>query len=173
MVPMNSTSMGDMMNSTAMGDMMNSTSMGDMMNRTAMGDMKMNKTMMTHMTFFWGTSTEIFFSGWPGQSSGMYAVALALVFGLSMLVEWLSHTRFIKSTTNKLVAGLLQTAMYGLRVGLAYLVMLAVMSFNVGVFLAAIAGYTTGFLLFGSRVFRDSSDMLPYEKASDLPPLNC
>ena len=172
MKSMNSTDMVDMI-STAMGDM-NSTSMGDM-NRTGMAEMGGGQMMMmSQMTFYWGKSTEIFFSGWPGPSSGMYAVALVMVFVIATLVEWISHTKFINSTTNnKIVVGLLQTAMYGVRIGLAYLVMLAVMSFNVGVLLAAIAGYTTGFLLFGSRVFRDSSQMLPYEKASDLPPLNC
>lgn len=153
---------------------MNSSSIAGMggMNGTEMGDGK-QRMMMSHMTFFWGKSTEILFSGWPGQSPMMYVVALLLVFVMAMLVEWISNTKFIKSINNKLVAVLLQTAMYGLRIGLAYLVMLAVMSFNVAVLLVAIAGYTTGFLLFGRRLFRDSSDIMSYEKHSDLPPFNC
>ncbi|KAL5814662.1 hypothetical protein ACOSQ4_025303 [Xanthoceras sorbifolium] len=128
---------------------------------------------MQHITFFWGTSTEIIFPGWPGQSLSSYILALVLVFAISLLVEWLSHARLIKySTKNDIAVGLLQTLMYAIRMALAYLVMLAVMSFNVGVFLAAVAGYSAGFLIFGSHVFRKMR-VEPYQDLSDLPPLNC
>ncbi|KAL5996249.1 hypothetical protein ACLOJK_026323 [Asimina triloba] len=123
--------------------------------------------MMMHVTFFWGKDVKILFIGWPGRHRlGMYILALLPVFMLALLVEWLSHCRLIKPT-----AGLLQTLLPAARVSLAYLVMLAVMSFNVGVFIFAIAGHTVGFLLFGSRVFH----ALPVGKAppSDLPPMNC
>ncbi|KAK3206384.1 hypothetical protein Dsin_020430 [Dipteronia sinensis] len=125
---------------------------------------------MMHMTFFWGKNAEILFSGWPGSRPGMYALALVSVFIVSLLVEWLSHCKLIKSGSRHVVAGLLQTTVHALRIGLAYLVMLAVMSFNGGVFLAAVAGHTLGFLLFGSRVFSKSP---PPSKTSDLPPTNC
>ncbi|KAA8543809.1 hypothetical protein F0562_022014 [Nyssa sinensis] len=116
--------------------------------------------MMMHPTFFWGKSTGSFSS---------YVLDLIAVFVLSMLVEWLSHVRLIHTSKSNVNAGLLQTLMYGIRMGLAYLVMLAVMSFNLGILLAAVAGYSVGFLIFGSRVF----DKSPYENPSDLPPLNC
>ncbi|MBA0594575.1 hypothetical protein Gorai_011476 [Gossypium raimondii] len=64
--------------------------------------------------------------------------------------------------------------LHAVRVGLAYLVMLAVMSFNGGVFLMAIAGHMLGFLLFGSRVFKRNMDILSSKKTSDhLPPMSC
>ncbi|MBA0785392.1 hypothetical protein Gotri_025113 [Gossypium trilobum] len=69
-------------------------------------------------------------------------------------------------------SGLLQTLMYATRVALAYLVMLAVMSFNVGVLLASVGGYAVGFLVYGSQVFR-KADFIQYEESSDIPPLNC
>ncbi|XVF68868.1 hypothetical protein PTKIN_Ptkin11bG0035800 [Pterospermum kingtungense] len=132
--------------------------------------------MMMHMTFFWGKNAEILFSGWPGTRTGMYVLALVVVFVLGFMVEWISHSQFIKlgSTRRHVAAGLVQTLLHGLRVGLAYLVMLAVMSFNGGVFLAAVAGHTLGFLLFGSSVFKKPSAPAPtssavYGKASDLP----
>ncbi|KAA8543810.1 hypothetical protein F0562_022013 [Nyssa sinensis] len=106
--------------------------------------------MMMHMTFFWGKNAEILFSGWPGTRSGMYALALIVVFMLAVIVEWLSHCKLIKDGSNHVAAGLIQTLMHAIRIGLAYMVMLAVMSFNVGVFIAAVAGHTLGFFLFGS-----------------------
>lgn len=129
--------------------------------------------MMMHMTFFWGKNTEVLFHGWPGmENTGMYVLALFFVFAMSVLVEWLSHSRIIKSGRSDVAAGVIQTLMYAIRVGLAYMVMLAVMSFNGGIFLVAIVGHSLGFLLFGSRVFRKTE--IPYSmKTSDLPPSSC
>ncbi|XVF19965.1 hypothetical protein REPUB_Repub11eG0156900 [Reevesia pubescens] len=134
-----------------------------------------HEMMMMHMTFFWGKNAEILFSGWPGTRAGMYALALIFIFLLAFLVEWISHSRLIKPGSSDVSAGLMQTLLHAMRVGLAYLVMLAVMSFNGGVFLVAVAGHTLGFLLFGSRVFKRNTEneMLSYEKTSDLPPMSC
>ncbi|EOY33887.1 Copper transporter, putative [Theobroma cacao] len=133
---------------------------------------KQSKMKMGQMTFFWGKNTEDIFPGWPGRSLCSYFLGLIWVFLLSLMVERLSHTRFIKPGSNHVTAGLLQTVMYAIRVALAYLVMLAVMSFNVGVFVASVAGYAVGFLVYGSRVFR-KSEFGPFEEPSDIPPLNC
>lgn len=142
------------------------------MNDTGMMNMPNMHNMVMHMTFFWGKNADILFDGWPGTNSGgMYVLALIFVFVLSFLVEWLSHSKLIKNGSNHVVAGLVQTLTHAIRVGLAYLVMLAVMSFNGGVFLVAIAGHSLGFLMFGSRVFRKSTQ--EPEKISDLPPLSC
>ncbi|KAL6275752.1 hypothetical protein ACE6H2_019353 [Prunus campanulata] len=132
--------------------------------------------MKTHFTYFLGNTTEIMFSGWPGQSLESYMLALVSVFLLSLVVEWLSHTKLIDGSTadNYVSDGLKQTLMYAIRVGLAYLVMLAVMSFNVGVLLAAISGYSVGFLIFGSKVFMRSKKIVPnMAQTDDLTPINC
>jgi copper transporter 1 len=100
-------------------------------------------------------TTEIIFSGWPGQSFNSYILALISVL-VGFVVESLSHTKLINSIADNITAGLVQTAMHAIRVGLAYLLMLAVMSFDVGVLLAAVAGCTVGFFIFGSRVFVNS-----------------
>ncbi|XP_019159696.1 PREDICTED: copper transporter 1-like [Ipomoea nil] len=129
--------------------------------------------MMMHMTFFWGRNTEVLFSGWPGHDHlGMYIVSLVVVFALAVLVEWFSNCNYIKDGANRAAAGLLQTAMYGVRIGLAYMLMLAVMSFNGGIFLVAIAGHTLGFLVFGSRVF-NKPPSTANGKTTDLPPMSC
>ncbi|OVA17742.1 Ctr copper transporter [Macleaya cordata] len=147
--------------------------MDDGMHHGTMGDgeggmdMQKNNTnnkmmMMMHMTFFWGDRAEILFSGWPGTSTGMYILALIFVFLLSVLVEWLSRLPLIKPGSNHVAAGFARTLMHTIRVGLAYLVMLAVMSFNGGVFLAAVAGHSIGFLVFGSQlVMRTETGALP------------
>ncbi|CAH8386247.1 unnamed protein product [Eruca vesicaria subsp. sativa] len=115
--------------------------------------------MMMHMTFFWGKNTEVLFSGWPGTSSGMYALCLIVVFLLAVIAEWLAHSRILHGgDATSRAAGIAQTAVYTLKTGLSYLVMLAVMSFNGGVFIVAIAGYAVGFLLFGSTAFKKPSD---------------
>lgn len=102
------------------------------------------------------------------QSIVSSVLALTYVFSLCLAIEWISHARLVKySSDNNVKAGLLQTFMYGVRVGLAYLVMLEVMSFNSGILLAAIAGYSVGFLVFGNQMFRRSK-IVP-----DHPPLNC
>ncbi|KAF7119720.1 hypothetical protein RHSIM_Rhsim13G0075800 [Rhododendron simsii] len=97
------------------------------------------KMMNSHMTFIWGKNGK--------ESLISYLIDLISVFLLSLLVECLSHTRFINAVTNDVVAGLMQTVMYGVRIGLAYLVMLLVMSCNVGILLAAVAGFSAGFLV--------------------------
>ncbi|KAK4408592.1 Copper transporter 2 [Sesamum angolense] len=112
---------------------------------------------MMHMTFFWGKNAEILFSGWPGTRTGMYVLALIFVFVLSVIVEWLSRCgRIDVEGRGNFGGGLIRTVVHGVRIGVGYLVMLAVMSFNVGVLIAAVAGHTFGFFLFGSRVFKKS-----------------
>lgn len=139
-------------------------------NTTPMGMMDGHHEMaMMHMTFFWSKNAYILFSGWPGTSTGMYALALIFVFVLCIIVEWLSRYPLIKTGPKHVTAGLLQTLLHGLKVGLGFMVMLAVMSFNVGVFLVAVAGHSVGFLLFHSRVFKDSDT----GKRGDVLPSSC
>ncbi|KAL8516255.1 hypothetical protein ACS0TY_014786 [Phlomoides rotata] len=130
--------------------------------------------MMMHMTFFWGKNAEILFDGWPGVNNlGMYVLALIVIFLFALIIEWLSNCHVLKEklSSSAVAEGLMQTAMYALRIGLAYLVMLAVMSFNAGVFLVAVAGHTVGFFFFGSRAFKKPA--VAAGKTSDLPPMNC
>ncbi|KAL9141017.1 hypothetical protein ABFS82_14G075100 [Erythranthe guttata] len=147
-------------------------------NNSSNGTMMHRRHMMMHMTFFWGKNAEILFNGWPGYDHlGMYVLALAVVFFLALTVEWLSHCNILRPETasNRRGAaaaiGVMQTVLYAVRIGLAYLVMLAVMSFNAGVFLVAIAGHGVGFFLFGSRAFNKQNHSSG--KTSDLPPMNC
>lgn len=133
--------------------------------------MMRRRHMIMHMTFFWGEDAEILFDGWPGRGRlGMYLLALAAIFLIAVAVEWFSHCSFLKDRQSA-AARLLQTLMYAVRIGLAYMVMLAVMSFNGGVFLVAVAGHAVGFFFFGSRASRNKT--ADSGKNSDLPPMNC
>ncbi|XP_030447471.1 copper transporter 1-like [Syzygium oleosum] len=114
------------------------------------------------MAFYWGKSSDAMFSCWHSPSSG------ALVFWLSVLVEWISHARIVRPGINNVVASLMRTVMYAVHITVAYVVMLAVMSFNASVLIAAVAGHAGGFLLFGSRAFRSKSRAMVHQEPSDF-----
>lgn len=102
-----------------------------------------NQTMAMHMTFFWGTDVVILFGG-TGRL-GMYLLALAALFVVAIAAEVLSVAPKLKPGGPTPIAGAaIDAAVYAVRMGLAYLLMLSVMSFNIGVFLAVVAGHVTG-----------------------------
>ncbi|KAI3489999.1 hypothetical protein L1887_45914 [Cichorium endivia] len=140
---------------------------------TTMAAGSMHHHPMMHMAFFWGKNGEILFPGWPGTNSGMYALVLIFVFLLAFLVELLSHSNFGRKGSSPVAVGLVQTLVHTLRAGLAYMVMLAVMSFNGGVFLVAVAGHALGFFVFGTWIFKKSPPPLAGDKSSDMSPMIC
>ncbi|CAA2971508.1 copper transporter 4-like [Olea europaea subsp. europaea] len=107
--------------------------------------------------FYWGKNAEILFSGWPDNHLGMYALALVFVFVLAVLVEFLSNLNLVKPGSNRVARVFFQTGFHGIRAGFAYMVVLAVMSFNGGVFIAAVLGHAIGYLIFGSRTSKKDS----------------
>ncbi|XP_071714407.1 copper transporter 2-like [Rutidosis leptorrhynchoides] len=107
--------------------------------------MPRRKKMMMHMTFYWGKDALILFTGWPGTDTAMYFLALVFVFFLALIVEYLARCNLIMMRSN---AYFTPTLVYALRVGLGFMVMLSLMSFNVGVFLVAVLGHGLGFFFF-------------------------
>lgn len=118
---------------------------------------------MMHMTFFWGDRVQILFTGWPGDRGlGPYLLALFVVAIAAAAEECLSALFLVRrraqppaaSPGGRASAGTALAAIHTLRMGLLYLVMLAVMSFNAGVFIAAVVGHAVGFLVAGSGLFK-------------------
>jgi len=110
-----------------------------------------NMIMNMQMSFYWGKNAIVLFSGWPNNSLGMYILAILFVFILALAAEVLSNQPPIKRGTNPLTGGLIQSGVYFVRIGFIYLLMLAVMSFNVGIFIAAVLGHSLGFFVARSR----------------------
>ncbi|KAJ1376331.1 Ctr copper transporter [Sesbania bispinosa] len=107
--------------------------------------------MKMHMNLYWGKDAIVLFSGWPNHSVAMYILAILFVFFLAMFAEVLSNQPTIKRGTNPIKGGLAQATIFFFRISFLYLVMLAVMSFNLGIFIAAVAGHTLGFFFAKSR----------------------
>ncbi|CAK7333621.1 unnamed protein product [Dovyalis caffra] len=117
------------------------------------GSMNMSPShMMMHMSFYWGKDATILFSGWPNGSLSMYVVAFFCVLLLAAAIEIFSVSPTAKIGTDIPLGGaFIQASVYAVRMGFAYMVMLAVMSFNLGIFIAAVAGHTIGFFLVKAR----------------------
>lgn len=110
------------------------------------------------MSFYWGKDAIVLFSGWPDQDLGIYVLALLFVFLLAIGYEALSILPAVKSGYKPVVDGLIQATVYAFRMGLAYLVMLSVMSFNLGIFVAAVGGHTIGFFLVKTRALAKAAE---------------
>ncbi|KAG8376969.1 hypothetical protein BUALT_Bualt09G0119600 [Buddleja alternifolia] len=94
--------------------------------------------------FYWGKESQFLFSGWPDNHSGMYTLALILVFVLAILHEFLSNLNLVKPDSNRAARVFFQAGIQAIRAGFGYLVILAVMSYNGGVFLVAVFGHAVG-----------------------------
>ncbi|XVE76465.1 hypothetical protein DITRI_Ditri12bG0175300 [Diplodiscus trichospermus] len=116
------------------------------------------KSMDMHMSFYWGKHVTVLFSGWPDSSSGMYVLALFFVLLLGAAIEVLSMLPAVKLGTRPVVGALTQAAVYTIRMCFAYMVMLSVMSYNLGIFIAAIAGHAIGFFIIKFRALAKESE---------------
>lgn len=105
---------------------------------------------MFHTAFYWGKAHQILFPGWPGSSTGMYVLAVFLVFSLAILVECFSYCQLIKPGPNRVADCFFKIGIRAVRAGISYMVILAVMSYNAGIFIAAIVGHVVGYMVFGS-----------------------
>ncbi|CAA0836339.1 Copper transporter 4 [Striga hermonthica] len=97
-----------------------------------------------HWAFYWGKEAQFLFNHWPDNSSAMYALSLILVFTLAATVEFLSKLDIVKDGSNRVSSIFFRAGISAVRAGFAYMVVLAVMSYNGGVFIAAVLGHAVG-----------------------------
>lgn len=145
--------------------------------------------MMMQMYFEATTSVTLWFKEWKTDTSGKYAGSIIGLLLLCLLQEGISRGRLLatrrwagssfRSLDSSSEAGhpdpvfsfasygrhlptrIGLTALYALNVTTSYLLMLAVMTFNVGYFITVVAGLALGhFIFFPASQARDSPGML-------------
>lgn len=98
--------------------------------------------MIMDMYFYWGTDVVYLFEAFTIKSNpGLYVVALLASFFMALVVEFLQ--------TRKPESSILVALIYALQMLLSYTLMLVLMTFNGGLFLSIVIGYTVGYALFG------------------------
>ena len=134
---------------------------------------------MMHMTFYWGREVTILVNSWHTKTWLGYSLSLLACLLASIFYQYLENLRMrlklISSGSVKAKPSpsatidepLLQTmggggkvrwsaaraggaVLFGINSGIGYLLMLVVMSFNGGVFLAVVLGLAIGYSLFRS-----------------------
>ncbi|GLJ05404.1 hypothetical protein SUGI_0017660 [Cryptomeria japonica] len=114
------------------------------------------------MTFYWGKRMELIFPGWESHTVAMYLLSLVALFVLAFFNQSLQYVRnrivnldhgsnnSKDLGTKRLGTSIAETVVFAVNAGTGYLLMLAVMSYNVGVFVVVIAGLSVGFFFFHS-----------------------
>lgn len=98
--------------------------------------------MIMDMYMYWGTDVVFLLKSWTITNNvGLYLVAVAASYILAILVEFLS--------TRKIQNDFQFAGVYAVQLLIAYTLMLILMTFNGGLFLTIVLGYTTGYFLFG------------------------
>ncbi|XP_010535809.1 PREDICTED: copper transporter 5 [Tarenaya hassleriana] len=127
---------------------------------------------MMHMTFYWGKKVTLLFDFWRTDSWLSYFLTLLACFLFSAFYQYMEDRRLRfkslaayrpppSSSTAPLIpkpagsgprstARAASTLLFGVNAAIGYMLMLAVMSFNGGVFIAVVVGLTVGYLVFRS-----------------------
>ncbi|PNY04972.1 copper transporter 5-like protein [Trifolium pratense] len=133
---------------------------------------------MMHMTLYWGKNVTLLFDSWKTDSWTSYILSLIACFVIATFYQYLENIRIRlkffsgegrggstvaeiqtpllglnKVSRNKVV----ESVLFGVNSAIGYLLMLAIMSFNGGVFVAIVFGLTVGYFLFRSQGEEDSA----------------
>uniref|UniRef100_A0A7C8ZKA3 Copper transport protein n=1 Tax=Opuntia streptacantha TaxID=393608 RepID=A0A7C8ZKA3_OPUST len=134
-----------------------------------------NSSNMMHMTLYWGTKVTLLFDWWKTESWPSYYLTLLFCFLFAAFYQYLEDqrlsllalatktssgpcmntpllpSRFGTRLTNPARIG--TAALFGVNSAIGYLLMLAVMSFNGGVFIAVVLGLAVGYFLFRAKEY--------------------
>ncbi|KAL8107382.1 copper transporter 5.1-like [Apium graveolens] len=126
---------------------------------------------MMHMTFYWGTKVTILFDAWTTNSYTSYAFSLLACFLIAVFYQfiegWRIKLKLLASSPpqssleaplihSKLVGAgkssskIIGSIVFGINSAIGYMLMLAIMSFNGGVFVAVVVGIASGYFVFRS-----------------------
>lgn len=129
---------------------------------------------MMHMTFYWGIKATILFDFWKTDSWLSYILTLIACFVFSAFYQYLENRRvqfkslsstrhpppprsssgvsapLIPKSGTRSAAKAASVLLFGVNAAIGYLLMLAAMSFNGGVFIAIVVGLTAGYAVFRS-----------------------
>ncbi|XP_074271661.1 copper transporter 5-like [Silene latifolia] len=130
---------------------------------------------MMHMTFYWGKKVTVLFDWWKTESWTSYALTLLVCFLFAVFYQYMEDRRLSflamavapphqqPSIAAPLIPRLgtrvgkwvrVATAvLVGVNSGIAYMLMLAVMSFNWGVLIAIVLGFGVGYFLFRAKEY--------------------
>ncbi|OVA08336.1 Ctr copper transporter [Macleaya cordata] len=122
---------------------------------------------MMHMTFYWGKKVTLLFDSWKTDSWTGYALTLLACFLFSVFYQYMEDRRLRFKMIAKAKPSSIDTpllfprygrwsnparfsvaVLFGVNSAIGYLLMLAIMSFNGGVFIAVVLGLSLGFLIF-------------------------
>ncbi|KAL3825421.1 hypothetical protein ACJIZ3_021450 [Penstemon smallii] len=135
---------------------------------------------MMHMTLYWGKEVTLLLNSWKTESWPSYGLALLLCFFVAVFFQRLealrlkfsnpqsSTTPYSRSVNSPLLINrkpgpnrtirIASALLFGVNSAIGYLIMLVIMSYNGGVFLAVILGLIVGYYLFRSGDFGDGAD---------------
>ncbi|XP_068660555.1 copper transporter 5 [Aristolochia californica] len=126
---------------------------------------------MMHMTFYWGRKVTLLFDFWKTESWISYSLTLLAVFLFSVFYQYMEDRRLrfkvissavpsVSSVDTPLLGSRLYSKrqvakfavafLFGINSAIGYLLMLAVMSYNGGVFVAVVLGLFVGYSIFKS-----------------------
>ncbi|KAK9715646.1 hypothetical protein RND81_06G179200 [Saponaria officinalis] len=125
---------------------------------------------MMHMTFYWGTKMTLLFNSWKTESWPSYTLTLLVIFLFALFYQYMEDRRLrflamgIKAQSQPSINGapllprlgarvsnsarVMTAVLVGVNSVIAYMLMLAVMSFNWGVLIAVVLGFGFGYFFF-------------------------
>lgn len=123
--------------------------------------------MYSQLYFYSGTKVKYIFNNLETQNAGTYSLALVVTFLIAIAIEGLNYLRYhmqasAYSRLNALIDAkdnsiytlsckirFLISITYFVSIFLSYMLMLAVMTFNAGIFIVTVIGLTLGYFIFG------------------------